>query len=357
MLKKPSKRHKTGSRPDRERRKPDMRMPEGVISIQTVAGKAGVSIATVSRVLNGTKGKMSEATRGRVLSVIKELDYRPSRVGSALRSGRSRLVALMVQDPANAYNGAIANSVERQLRERGKILLFCNTQEDPKIQDELLREMRAQLVSGVVMLGAVESEELYAYIDAGEPIVFVNRRLKRLPPGMFVGIDNYKAGQAVAELFSARQFRKAWLIHGPLASPATSARVDGFVTTMKKRNTDVSIRKLGVAISRMDAGYALATAELTASDRPDAIFCTTDEIAYGVHKRCRELGLSVPRDIHLFGFDGNPLNEYLAPWLSTIRVPYESFGSAVTEMLEYRWNNDKYPAADTILPFRETIAD
>lgn len=327
------------------------KVTRAAISIQTIAEQAGVSIATVSRVLNGNTSKVSEATAKRVMSVVDTFGYRPSRVGSALRSGRSRLVALMVPDPANAYHVAIASSVERQLRARNKILLFCNTQENASVQDELLREMRAQLVSGIIMLGAVESDELSAQLAAEEPIIFVNRRIEGLPPGRFVGIDNFKAGQVVAENFNALGYKKAWLMHGPLTSTATAARVDGFISAFGS-GEDTRIHNL--AMSRMEIAYSVACEHLTAEDRPDAIFCTTDEIAYGVYKRCRELNLSVPGDIRLFGFDGNPLNGYLAPWLSTIRVPYEDYGSAVVSMLDSYWTKSCYPEEDAIIPF-ETI--
>lgn len=315
-----------------------------------------MSIATVSRVLNGNKGKVSEATREKVLHVVADLGYRPSGAGSALRSGRSRLVALMVPEPTNAYNGAIANSVERKLRERGKILLFCNTQEDPAIQDELLKEMQAQMVSGIIMLGAVPSDGVQSCIASGEPIVFVNRRPGNAPPGVFIGIDNHAAGRAVADYFHDRGFSRIWLVHGPLTSTATAERVEGFLLRLAESGLPTAPTNLEVTRSRMDAGYELASRKLSTDEKPDAVFCTTDELAFGFFKRCTELGIAVPRDIHIFGFDGNPLNEYLAPWLSTIRVPYEDFGGAVTSALEHFWLNGEPPAADALFPFRPIIA-
>lgn len=319
-----------------------------------VAQRAGVSIATISRVLNGNTTKVSEATRERVLAIVADLGYRPSGAGSALRSGRSRMVALMVPEPTNAYNGAIANAVERRLRERGNILLFCNTQEDPTIQDDLLKEMRSQAVSGIIMLGAVDSDGLRECVTGGDAIVFVNRRPSYAPSGMFIGIDNYAAGQTVAAHFAERQFRHVWLIHGPLTSIATADRVAGFLEYSRKTGGPPA-EIFATRQSRMAAGYETAKQRLSRDSSPDAIFCTTDELAYGVFKRCTELGLSVPRDIHLFGFDGNPLNEYLAPWLSTIRVPYESFGEAVTTVLEHYWTKGVPPEEDAIFPVRPEL--
>jgi len=331
----------------------DGKIADGPASIQTVADRAGVSIATVSRVLNGKAKKVSEETRARVLATVQELGYHPSRVGSALRSGRSRLVAVMVPDPANAYNDAIASAVEIELRLRGKVMVFCSTQEDPRIQDELLREMRAQLVSGIVMLGAVESKELSASLAADEPIVFVNRKVRQTPAGLFVGIDNRAAGRSVARSFVEKGFADAWVLHGPLTSSATRDRVEGFLEVLREQHPDHAITTIEIPRSRMDTAYDLANRYVSRDNFPRAIFCTTDEIAYGVYKHCRDLGLSVPADIHLFGFDGNPLNDYLAPWLSTIRVPYEEFGKSVVNVLERYWQNLGPASLDVILPFRK----
>ena len=326
-------------------------------SIADVARAARVSNATVSRVMNGTGG-FSKATAARVFAAVKQLNYRPSFAGSALRSGRNSIVALMLTDPTHAYSGAVAASVEEALRRRGKTMVLCNTNEDPARQDELLLEMRAHLVCGIVLLGAVQSPGLDQALRLREPIVFLVRR----PPGgslaPFVGVDDRKAGCEIAEYFLKRGFRRCLLIHGPLSSSATADRVNGFSERFREiRIRDDGVTILAVPASRKEAGYALARRYLTVSRMPQAIFCTTDEIAFGVARRCFELGLDLRRDITLFGFDGNPLNEFLAPWLSTVRVPYDGFGAAVGRIFDHIWAPGATEHSDAvILPYRLSIA-
>jgi LacI family transcriptional regulator len=326
-------------------------------SIADVARAASVSNATVSRVMNGTGG-FSKATAARVFAAVRKLNYRPSSAGSALRRGRNSIVALMLTDPTHAYSGAVAVSIEDALRQRGKTMVLCNTNEDPARQDELLLEMRAHLACGIVLLGAVRSPGLDKALRSGEPIVFLVRR----PPGglsaPFVGVDDRKAGREIAEYFLKRGFRRCLLIHGPLSSSATADRVSGFSERFREvRMSGEGVSTFAVAASRKEAGYALARKLLTASSRPQAIFCTTDEIAFGVARRCFELRLDLTRDITLFGFDGNPLNEYLAPWLSTVRVPYEGFGSAVGCIFDSIWAGGATEHPDAvILPYRMAIA-
>ena len=335
---------------------PSRMQPDRPVSIADVARSAGVSTATVSRVMNGRADGFSEATARRVMAAVKRLKYHPSLAGSALRSGRNPIVALMLTDLTHAYSGAVAASVEEALRQRGKTMVLCNTGESPDRQDELLRQLRAHQASGIVVLGAVASRGLSQALRAGEPIVCVVRR----PPGdlraPFVGIDDSQAGREIAEHFLARGFRRVMVVHGPLTYSATADRVRSFKERM--RDGGFPIQDLAchaIAASRKELSYALACAVLTRGHRPEAIFCTTDEIAFGVARRCVELGIDPARDVTLFGFDGNPLNEFLAPWLSTIRVPYDGFGSAVGVLLDRIWSRDKAVASEPVILRHEMI--
>ena len=322
-----------------------------------VAGAAGVSAATVSRVINGVTGKTSAETHARVLQTVKALGYRPSRAGSTLRQGRSHLVGLLVPDPGNAYNASIAASVEQALRVEGRVMVLANTQEDPAVQDNLLQEMRSLLVGGIVMLGAVPSPQLEDTLRDGVPVVFLNRRSPVRQTGPYVGIDNAEAGRAVGAHFARCKFRRVAIFHGPMTSSATCGRVNGFQAAFGAGiGEHGQVRLCRATVDRKRSGYLLAARLLDEEWAPDAIFCTTDEIAYGTAKQCQERGLRVPQDVALFGFDGNPLNAYLAPWLSTVHVPCEEFGPAAARLLRSWWDNGAAPAEDIILPFRIVIA-
>ena len=318
---------------------------------------AGVSKATVSRVVNGITDKVSEPTRARVLETIEALDYRPSRAGSTLRQGRSNLVAVLIPDAGGAYNAAVAAAVEQALRSQGKIIVLGNTGENPEVQDNLLREMRSLLVAGIVMLGAVRSAELEACMRARIPVVFVNRRSPTHVVGPFVGIDNVLAGREVARHLAGRGHRDVYLLHGPLGSSATRGRLAGFVAEYDKLAKGARYSQVELhAGDRKRAGYDTMAALLAERNPPNAMFCTTDEIAYGAAKCCQEHGLRIPQDIEIVGFDGSPLNAYLAPWLTTVSVPYEDFGPAVAGVLKKLWTADPSTVSDVVLPFRLIVS-
>lgn len=324
------------------------------VGIEDVALQAGVSIATVSRVLNSKVNRASAQTAARVRAVAVELAYRPAAAGRALRLQQTQLVALLIPDTSNAFYAAIAKSIESSLASQNFAMILCNTAEDPVRQDAYLAEMQAHHVRGVALLGAVPSPGLEAAIEARLPIAFVNRR-SPFGGGIFVGIDNEQAGRAVAGHFIARSLTDCAVIHGPLNSSASRGRFEGFCARFLEHGVSLPPQRLYGAALTMTSGYEAATQLLLATKRPRAVFCGNDQIAYGLYRRCNELGLRVPSDIALFGFDDNPMNEWLAPWLSTVHVPFDAFGSAVSAALSKLWSASELCRADILLDYSITL--
>lgn len=320
--------------------------------IGAVAARAGVSIATVSRVVNGVRNKASPATIARVQEAVDALAYRPASAGRALRERRSRLVAVLAPNLANPAMAAIAASIERALRPHGLVMVACDTRDDPDIQDEYLAEMRAHRVRATVLLGAVRSRRLF---DEA-PLLFVGRR----HPGRsapFIGIDNRQAGIDAARFFIDRGIRVMGMLHGAATSSATAERVEGFRTHLADQGHPLPPDRILTLPGRehTEIGLLGAPGLLTREPGRVGVFCSSDLIAYGAHRALLALGLRVPQDVTLLGFDDNPLNDWLAPWLSSIQVPFAAFGAAVAAAIERLGNGDA--VEDTILPHRLIVRD
>ncbi|MCB1970785.1 MAG: LacI family DNA-binding transcriptional regulator [Geminicoccaceae bacterium] len=309
------------------------------VSLTTVAERAGVSIATVSRVVNGVANKASVDTIARVRAAIDELGYRPSGAGQALRRRESRIVAVIAANLANPAMSAITASTEAALREAGYVMALCDSHDSADLQDEYLREMRAQLVSAFVLLGAVESPVLDQIMAAGETVLFVNREHPHNVPASYVGIDNRIAGRDVAEQVAAWQAKHVLVIHGPISSSATRERVNMFRKRLRSLLPDAGIDVRGsMSPDHLNTGFELASCRLNDTGHaPDVIFCLSDLIAYGAARALREREIGVPETCRIIGFDDNPLNEWIAPWLSSVRVPYEDFGDAIVSCLKDAW--------------------
>lgn len=306
------------------------------VSIQVVAERAGVSVATVSRVINGVSARFSAATEVKVRTAIAELDYRPARAGRTLRQGESRLVAVLAANLANPAMAAVAASTEEALRKCGYVMVLCDTHEEPDLQDEYLAEMRAHSATAMVLLGAVKSQGLSAACQRGQRIVFVSRRnpLGTADNTAFVGIDNVVAGSEVADWLQQRRLLNVGLLHGPLASSATGDRVAGFIEQFDKHGPVNTISMATVdTTDHLQIGYHGVEKLLQQRTRPEAIFCLSDLIAYGAARRLNENGLIPGHDICLIGFDGSPLNSWIAPWLNSVRVPYRRFGTAIADVI------------------------
>jgi len=325
--------------------KPDKRgetAKAGPTSIGAVARIAGVSTATVSRILNGKTGKASPETIARVMQVVAETGYRPSSAGQALRRRESRLVALIASNLANPIMSAIAASVEVALRHRGQVMVLCDSHDRPDLQDEYLREMKAHAVRGFVLLGAVRSPALEAMLGEGEPLVFVNRSNPYGTTAPFVGIDNRQAGADVADLFARLGFRRVLVIHASLDSSATRDRVDGFAATFRRRTGLIPVLAGGQSGEHLELGHDCLTEYLRTTGRaPDAVFCLSDLIAYGAARALKDLCGSGASECQVVGFDDSPLNDWIIPDLSSVSVPYADFGTAVTDVLEALWEGDR----------------
>ncbi|MCL4188559.1 MAG: LacI family transcriptional regulator [Rhodobacteraceae bacterium] len=331
--------------PTRRQAIDDLRASGGSVTIADVARLAGVSQTTVSRVLNGQRGLVSRATFRRVERVIEELDYQPTALGRALRQGQSNLVALFLPDTQNPFYSAIADSIEVCLQQDGLNLVLCNTREDAAMQDAALRQLLSFRVRCFIMLGAVDSAGLRDAAERNTPFLFINR----LPPAgiaaPFIGIDNYAAGADIARYLVPRALTEVGVVSGPSRSSASRSRYEGFRDTMAALGHPIRPDNTWQSELTIKGGYDLGAAIIGRAGMPRAIFCANDLISYGLHKRATENGVRVPDDLFIVGFDDNPLNRWLAPWLVSVQVPYQEFGPIVRSIIV----GSNLPAADQII--------
>jgi LacI family transcriptional regulator len=300
------------------------------VSIKAVAARAGVSIATVSRVINGVAKKASAETIARVRKAAAELDYRPISAGRALRNRQTHMVAVLASNLANPTMTAIATSAEAALRRAGFVMVLCDTHDTADLQDEYLREMRARQAHAIVLLGAVDSAQLRVVASSDMRIVFVNRRHPLGWPSSFIGIDNAAAAVELADTCMENGYRRVAIVHASKASSATQERVDAMCARFRELGRPVSANMILTADSTDHLRIGLESGlRLSGRRAPDAVVAMSDLIAFGVHRALAETGVvTFPR---IFGFDDNPLNDWIAPWLSSVRIPYSDFGPAIVD--------------------------
>jgi LacI family transcriptional regulator len=319
------------------------------VSIHDVARLAGVSIASVSRVLNQGSGSVSEKTCTAVLAAVETLNYSPNHIGRALRAQTTNTYAFILSNIQNNFFAAVAWELERLLNERGRAMLLYTSNESAEVQDRCLEDIRSRQVSGVYFLCAVDSPKLREMVQR-DRVILINRRIPTLDAQTsFIGIDDMAAAR---ELFSTAVRRAEGpiaIIHGPLTSDTSARRLRGMMARAAEQGVTIRAEHLHEADLSIESGYDAAT-HVLAHGPVSTLFCGNDQIAYGVFRRCKEMGLAVPDDVRIYGFDDNPLNEWLAPWLNTVRVPHLAYAKAALEMMDALETG--VPAREVILPYQ-----
>lgn len=313
----------------------DERRKETPPSLATIAEAAGVSAATVSRIVNGDFGRASAETVERVRRIVAELGYRPNHAGRSLRLRESQIVAMLAPNLDNPAMAAIAASTENALRDAGYVMILCDTHDRPELQDEYLEAMRAQLARGYILVSAVPSAGLRAAMERNDPLVFVNRR-NPMGEGAFVGIDNRQAGADVADYFDRLGLSDLAYVAPEAPSWPIAERIAGFLERCAAHGLpSQSIRHAtGSGPTHLDIGYSAMQRLIGAGGWPAGLLCPSDLIAYAAYRLAMETGCAIPGQCRIAGIDDNLFNAWIAPWLSSVAIPYRQFGPAVVEQLE-----------------------
>jgi LacI family transcriptional regulator len=321
-------------------------------TLRDVAQLSGVSTATVSRLFSGKENVISPETVESVRSAARALGYVPSEIGRSLRLARSRVVMMIVPDATNHFTADVAASVEQALKRLGLSMVLANAAEDPEQQDRLLADAEGLRARAIVLQGAIDTPRLRSMAARQSNLIFVNRRPPPEIAAPYVGVDNFAAGVAVGRHFAERGYENCVAIHGPRPFSGSIERLEGFIAGLGGASPVLQLE----ASYTMEAGYQQALALLGDRSLRRAVFCGNDMIAYGVYRAATELKLRVPEDLVIFGFDDNRLNEWLAPWLTTVKVPAFEFGPAIANLIDKpAAANDGDEDNSVILPFELQI--
>ena len=308
----------------------------GPPTIRAVARAAGVAPSTVSRVLNG-KTRADSPLAARILQVAAELGYHPNAAARDLRRGMRKLWGLIVPDLRNPFYSSINRTLEAVAREAGYGILTANSDEDPALEGQLIQNMAAELVAGVV-IAAVSSKQtdISPFRHRDIPVVAIDRHLTRWGVDE-VRVDNLKgARDATLHLLDCGARRVA-CITGPHRASTATERAEGYAQALQERGMQVDAGLIRYANFQRDGGAAAARSLLQASVPPDAILVANNKMTLGAAEIIIELGLRMPDDVHLVGYDDidwAPL--LLAGGLTTVYQPADAIGLEAGRLLRHR---------------------
>ena len=317
-----------------------------------VAGRAGTSTAVVSYVFNDGPRNVSPATREKVLRAAAELNYRPNALARALSFGKTLSIGLIVPDIANRFFGELARALEEAAAARGNLLLIGDSGLNPEREGTHVAAFVERRVDSVVMVSLSDDPDLRPFIDAGIPIAV----LHPLEPGQeatSIPIDYPAAAFAATTHLADHGYDSIALLTGPTDSAGSRQHREGFRAAILAQNRPIATMELRSQTSRAHAAQ-VALDLFVRPDRPRAIYCATDEQAYGVLFACHRLGLLVPDEVAVSGFDGTEHSAYSYPPLTTIRQPLPEMADRVIAHLTEQPDAPVHETAPFELVIRES---
>lgn len=307
-------------------------------TIQDVAKRAGVSIATVSRVLNGTAFVNEEVT-ARVLEAVKELQYQPSRAARALRANRSKIIGLLISDIQNPFFTTLIRGVEDVAQRNGYSLILCNSDENPRKQRQYIEVLCAERVAGAIVVPTSEqSRELRLFHEHAIPVVFVDRHAKDNSADAVL-VDNVRgAYEAVTHLIT-NGYRRIGVITGPISTTTGRERLEGYRKALREAGIthDATIERIGSF--KAESGLQLANELLDLENPVDALFSANNLMTLGALDAIHTRNLRIPDDIAIVGFDEMPWAAISAISLTTVTQPVYELGSTAALRLFQRLEN------------------
>lgn len=296
--------------------------------ISDVAKHAGVSVATVSRVLAGQAG-VSEAARERVLASVKALDYHPDLAARRLRSRKTDTLGLVVSDIRNPYFTEVSRAIEDVAYANGLRVLLCNSDEDPAKESFYLDMLRDENVAGVILSPTLPRLASYRASDYGFPVVLVDR-CERNTEADAVVLDNVDAAQRLCAHLVAQGCRRIAFFYGA-ASATGRQRLEGYQTALAAAG--LSPLTQAIRPTTDEARAALLHHLARSRQAPDAIVASSGLILLGLVEGLREAGLRYPDDLALAGFDDMPWTRIVTPAITVVAQPTADIGRSAIELL------------------------
>jgi DNA-binding LacI/PurR family transcriptional regulator len=323
-------------------------------TMKDVAAHAGVSLSTVSYVVNDS-GPVASDRRARVLDAIRILNYTPNESARSLKRHSASTIGLIVPELANQYFALVAEGVERAASERDVLVVLCVPEATGKSDDFYAQLLRSQRLDGIVYLSATGTlPSLILELTRSGAVVLVDEKMPGFELPAVVS-DNRRGAREIAQHVIEAGHRRISVIGGPAPLWSADQRLAGYREALAAAGQNPDEVPFFGGDYHQRSGYKLAAKVLAGdpAERPTALICANDLMAFGALEYCRSNGISVPSDLTIVGFDDVPTASLVTPRLTTVRQPAHDLGAAAAGLL-FGLIDDEEDATPP-LPFPTTL--
>lgn len=307
-----------------------------MITIHEVAARAGVSIATVSNVINKTK-KVSPATESKVRTAMAELNYVPNVIAKSLKTSNYKTIGVIAEEIASFSTPPIIDAICGFFEDRGYTVNLCNlrtyshSEYDTSLLQSNLNTLEASRTSGIIYIGANCSNVAHIRNLIKLPVIFAYTTATSADYS--VNYDDFHAAKMAAQLFISHGHKSFGIITGDLGQDFVHQRIMGFRSALVENRLELPPGNILAAYWGYDNAYEHALKLLRQENRPTAIFAMNDPMACAVVAAARKSGLRVPDDLSIIGFDNRSCSAYCSPSITTLHIPLYDIGHAAAVLL------------------------
>lgn len=313
------------------------------VTIKDIAKKGGVSYSTVSRALNN-RLVVNEKTRREIQKLAEEMGYKPNGLARGLVTQKTDTLGLVIPDITNPFFPEVARGVEEEAAKYGYSVFLCNTDWDVKKEQRYLQALLSKRVDGIILASASEdSDYVIELVRGGLPLILVSRVMKQVDTN-YVAIDNVKGAYLATDHLLNLGHRGIAYIGGPENLEFSRARYEGYLLALASKGIEINSRYIRHGKFKKEEGYR-NTCELLKdpASRPTAIFAANDILALGIIQAARELGIQVPGELSVVGFDDIPYASYGEVRLTTVAQPKYAMGEMAAKLLLDEIQSGKKP--------------
>ncbi|GBD93020.1 HTH-type transcriptional repressor CytR [bacterium BMS3Abin05] len=302
------------------------------ITIDEIALKAGVSIATVSRALNNN-GSIRKETRERIIQIANNSNYKPNSIARSLSRKQTDTIGVILPELVDEFFMGIVRAIEEESYKNKRYILISSSRSQRSTVETLLEFMGSGRVDGVILMAPKMYREIPVLIHKSKrPVVLLNKS-KEEDGVVSFNINNYQGAFTVVQHLIEHGYKNIGMIQGPERNCEAEERFRGFKDALIQNNLQLEKSLIVTGNFRAKSGYYGFSRLMSQPKKPDAIFCANDMMATGAYKAARSSHIKIPQDVAVVGFDDIYLSRLLIPRLTTVHVPIEELGTNAVRYL------------------------